>query len=999
MTRRAARSLLLAAFAAAAPRPLAAQLAEQFGQNKIVYESFRWKVYSSPHFDIYYDASAEPFLADVVSGAESAYVKISKTLDHEPRFRIPLVIYKTHAEFEQTNIVLSEIPEAVGAFAEPIQNRMVLPIDQPPDKLYALIAHELTHIFEYDLLFEGYLSRILRSSPPLWLMEGLASYLAEDEDNMDRMVIRDAVVNNVLPPIERLDVLSFLTYRYGHAIFDFIEQEYGREGLRNFLFEYRKVLLSNNVEKALKEAFGIESREFNRRFNRYLRKKYFPVLLEKKGPEDYGKEVGIKREGVFTFSPTLSPSGELIAALASPKLELDLVVLSAEDGKQIRNLTRGWTNRYESLVAEAFAGKRDLSWSPAGDRIAVFARKGNRSPLLIYHAIEGKLEQSLKLPGIVQAASPAFSPDGLKIAFEGNKDGVVDLFELDLATGKVRNLTQDDAFDANPWYSPDGTRLLYNRRIGPYWKIFSVSASDPTDKMQLTYGPSSDVQPAFSRDGKRVYFASDRGPYGVFNIHALELATGEILQYTDVVGGCFSPVEMAPREGEPYLVFTSFFEGTFRLFRMPVRQAEARLEPAEAASPPAEAVPFEPPLKLTPDAGKIRPYRLRWDFDAPSVSVGVTDDGTFLSNVRVQFTDLLGDHRVQVAASSVSDFSNAAITYVNLRRRLRWGATVFDFRDFFIRSAGGFFDRDQVQRSTGLTLFAEYPLNRYYRLEGFVGAVDRSQDFLVPDPGQPVGFGFDRVGDRFGYFGTALTGDTTRFQSFGPFQGKRFRLGVTYGVNLGTDGGVLADASQLEGNLLEYEWDFRAYGQITRRALLAWRLAGVYNAGQRESFYGFGGINQLRGWDFREFFGSRLAWTNLELRFPLVDELRFPFGAIRQIRGFLFLDAGAAWLRDNLWYDPELELAGLRGNIRQQPGGGPIPFKAWDSANDRLQDVRASYGYGFQFQFIGGLQFNWVWSHRLPYTRYVFDAQSQQLVPIKAATGGTRTDFYIVFDF
>ena len=51
-----------------------------------------------------------------------------------------MIIYKTHGEFEETNIVLEELPEAVGAFAETIQNRMVLPIDQPPDKLYKLIV-------------------------------------------------------------------------------------------------------------------------------------------------------------------------------------------------------------------------------------------------------------------------------------------------------------------------------------------------------------------------------------------------------------------------------------------------------------------------------------------------------------------------------------------------------------------------------------------------------------------------------------------------------------------------------------------------------------------------------------------------------------------------------------------------------------------------------------------------------------------------------------------
>ena len=36
------------------------------------------------------------------------------------------------------------------------------------------------------------------------------------------------------------------------------------------------------------------------------------------------------------------------------------------------------------------------------------------------------------------------------------------------------------------------------------------------------------------------------------------------------------------------------------------------------------------------------------------------------------------------------------------------------------------------------------------------------------------------------------------------------------------------------------------------------------------------GINELRGYDYREFFGSRIALSNLEFRFPLIDEVRFP---------------------------------------------------------------------------------------------------------------------------
>ncbi|MCP3981659.1 MAG: hypothetical protein GY716_20355 [bacterium] len=959
----------------------------QFGQNKVSYEAFDWKVYRSPHFDVHYYPAIEPFLEEIVSDAESAYLKISNDLDHELRFRVPLVVYKTHGEFQQTNITLSELPDGVAAFAEPVQYRMVLPIDQPPDMLYELIAHELVHIFQYSLFFDGYLGRTLRARPPTWLMEGMASYLAEDESNLDQMAIRDAVVNNILPPIQALNVLSFLTYRYGHAIFDYIEQEHGKEGMRSFLFEFKKVLLTGNLGRAIKEAFGYELDEFNRRFNRYLRRKYFPVLLEKKSPDEYGTELGTRRRGRFTFGPTLSPSGELIAALSTPSMELDLVVLSAEDGRKVKNLTKGWTNKYRKLVAEAFAGKRDVAWSPVADEIAVFARRENRWPLLLFDGLSGKLVEEIVMDDVFECASPAFSPDGRRIAFEGNRDGVVEILEIDLDTREVRNLTQDDYFDANPWYSADGQTLLYNRRIGSHWKIFSVDLSDASKKTQLTFGAYSDIQPSYSRDGNTIYFTSDRGPYGVFNIHSLSLETGNVKQYTDVVGGTFTPIEMAERDGERYLAFTAFFEGTFRLYRMPLRAPELEIEATERLSEPVEAEPFEPDLRLSVDEDKKAKYKIKWDIEAPSLTVGVADDGTFLASAGIQFTDLLGNHRINVTAATVSEFQQYSASYANFKQRYTWGGVAYDYRDYFVdQSTGQRIEREYAQ--TGVQAYIAYPFSRHFRIEGMVGLLDSAVNNPVVD-GFTGEINFVNTDDRMGQIQAKLVGDTTRYQSFGPFQGKRFSVSAMFAPHISGD---------TEGDWIQYRGDFRAYKQATRRSLLAFRVAGIFNTGERTPSYGFGGLNQLRGYDYRDFFGSNIAWTNLEFRFPLVDELRFPILALTQIRGFFFLDVGAAWYEDNLFYDPEL------GDFRfEDTGSGfaPVGFKFWDSENDRLFDGRASYGVGFQFFFLGGLQFNWTWAQRLDHSAYL------QVGPnivdtdtiVKVDGGGTRTDFYITFDF
>ena len=63
---------------------------QYFGQNKIAYRTFDWKIYHSPHFDVYYYTEDEPSLEKVVSFAESAYDELSREFDFQIKEPIPL---------------------------------------------------------------------------------------------------------------------------------------------------------------------------------------------------------------------------------------------------------------------------------------------------------------------------------------------------------------------------------------------------------------------------------------------------------------------------------------------------------------------------------------------------------------------------------------------------------------------------------------------------------------------------------------------------------------------------------------------------------------------------------------------------------------------------------------------------------------------------------------------------------------------------------------------
>ena len=81
-----------------------------FGKNRIKYDHFKWRIYTTDHFEIYYYPDTEPHLERIASYAESAYQQVSADLKHDLAFKVPLVIYKTESEFQEQNIDPGELP-------------------------------------------------------------------------------------------------------------------------------------------------------------------------------------------------------------------------------------------------------------------------------------------------------------------------------------------------------------------------------------------------------------------------------------------------------------------------------------------------------------------------------------------------------------------------------------------------------------------------------------------------------------------------------------------------------------------------------------------------------------------------------------------------------------------------------------------------------------------------------------------------------------------------
>jgi TolB protein len=156
------------------------------------------------------------------------------------------------------------------------------------------------------------------------------------------------------------------------------------------------------------------------------------------------------------------------------------------------------------------------AWSPDGKKIA-FTSYLKRNPDLYLIDLDGKnLQRFSYYPGL--NLSPSWSPDGKQIALMMGMQGKSDIFLIDANGGNPRRLTKGHGNEASPTWSPDGERIVFVSDRSGSPQIY-IMVRDGSNVHRLTFEGSYNTNPSWSPKGDRIAFCGRaEGRFHIFTI-------------------------------------------------------------------------------------------------------------------------------------------------------------------------------------------------------------------------------------------------------------------------------------------------------------------------------------------------------------------------------------------------------------------------------------------------------------------------------------------------
>lgn len=950
--------------------------ATNFGKNKIKYQDFEWSVMETTHFDIYFEKNLEFVGQTSALIIEEAYYRFQDLFEYSLPQRIPVIIYNSHNEFQQTNVIYQLIEEGTGGFTEFIKNRIVVPFDGSYKRFELTLIHELTHVFCFFALQGSSLSNFTSSiifSMPLWLTEGFAEFCSvHGTSNYNEMFMIDLVINDAIVPLDDIGY-SYYAYREGESFLLFLESKFGTKSIVEFLYNFK---IYKNLEESAKKTFGVSLESLEEQWKISLKRKYSEFIVENEVPEEKFEKITHHKNGEnsYNINPCFSPDGTDILFFSDKSMNMSIYKTSTMGLYEEKKLvSSGSSGKFEDFHYM----KNSISLFPDGKKFAFVTKTSKGDKISICDLQNGKEVERIDLD-FDAIFELDVAPKGDKIVFVGQKDAQNDLYIYNFEEKSVSRLTDDYFDDRYPKWSLDEKKICFASErfvdslkvknddeqfifANLYYNIF-IYDFEKNDILAVTNEQYNHQYPIWSESGDNLVFTSYKD--GLANIYAYNFSDEGMSKITNIFSGCFSPD--ISKMGD-YLVFSAFhqrgwdlylctnpldsleyfahsslqktkdfsFQQSFSIsdYKQYYKKKKSNF-PQQRAKYYSKFFLEKDSLEAKPDTTKnrepkIKDYHLIFTPDLLFGGLGYSTMGGLSAQLWIALSDILGNHHIQIVTDATGsvDESNIIINYYYLKNRLDFGIGFFNLVENYYylnlwENNGELYDGLRKKRDIGVQTLVSYPIDKFNRFDFYNMLRFWNEEwFSWQNDDWHLESGYS---EKSTIFSTALffVHDTAIWGYTGPIKGSRINVGVEKSFSK-------------KLSYLNFYSDFRKYIPLSREYQFAYQLEVNSSIGKDKQEFVLGGYYSLRGYSENEFLGNNIALSSIEFRYPFIKSFRLGFPLpiwLRNIRGAIFSDFGYVWNS----YDE---------------------FKS-----NRMNDIKIGYGFGTRMNlgyFV--LKFDWAW--------------------------------------
>lgn len=462
---------------------------ETYGQNRVQYRKFDWRVFETKHFKIYhYDAAGRQLARYVAEQVESDIKVIERKLGGTFPNRINIMVYNSYDEYRQTNVGRK--------YDSQIQNNKAGQVNLAGDKLvvYFTGVHTdlrrqtrmgMTRVLMERMLFGDSFREMVRNAVlmnlPSWTVDGFIAYIVDGWDSKSNSDWKNLTEGS--PNKGFFEFSEEYPELAGKAFWKYISDKYGDGNMRTLLYNMQ---MKGSLNQGIKMTMNQSVKEAYASVMDFYRDTYLRDSRRQEQPNEKEALIGIeipKNPETVVRNVRVAPKGKDVAFVEWKNGEYKVYMQRTEEEQNRSLLLDGGRLDYNETADPNYPL---LAWSNNGYKLAIIYKKGKQTRLRIYNSLKGQVQNFIIPPNrFDRVLGMSFLEEDTKLLFSAIKKSQTDLYEFTIKGSKMTNITNDAWDDVQPWYVSGGSRkgvLFLSNRPEPNLEV-------PIDVNELPTGP------------------------------------------------------------------------------------------------------------------------------------------------------------------------------------------------------------------------------------------------------------------------------------------------------------------------------------------------------------------------------------------------------------------------------------------------------------------------------------------------------------------------------